>query len=104
MTILEAWEKAKEGDMIYLGKFCFIEKNDSTVPLKLSMPSILSNDWEIKKEKKTGWVNIYKFKVKNKDPYHGYYLGLLETEEQAKKYGKWLDREFVARVKIEWEE
>jgi hypothetical protein len=126
MNLLEAWEKAKENQTIKLkntrieiikdiGEFPRkIDESDKTTfknilrseMSELSLTEIFSNDWEIKKEKKTGWINIYKFKTKNKDTYHGYYLGshISETEEQAKKYGKELNREFVTRTKIEWEE
>jgi hypothetical protein len=116
MTILEAWKKANTGQTIEnkakITKTIKKEVGEYIEHLRgklmeLTLNEIFSNNWEIKKEKKTGWINIYKFKndscIKSSN---GYYIGsrIANTKEESKKYGTELKKEFIATIKIEWEE
>ena len=129
MNLLEAWEKAKEGQKIFLCKEVItkgnyegtqmreiktIKKEIGEYPihigdtkeqtliyvlrshlLAMTLDQIFSNNWEIKKEKKTGWINIYKDSK-------GYYSGtIFQTISEAIEHGH---PRLINTIKIEWEE
>lgn len=129
MTLKEAWEKAKEGQEIFLCKKVITKRNRECTrmieiktikkeigeyPLyigytkeqalisvlrshlsTMTLDQIFSNNWEIKKEKKTGWINIHKDSK-------GYYSGtIFQTISEAIEHER---PRLINTIKIEWEE
>ena len=114
MNLLEAWNKANTGQNIILK----ISKNndgcfDNSIVIKkeigsffkhvlidkmreLTLETIFSNKWEIKKEKKTGWINLY---GSNDEYYTG--TTVYETEQEAKRRA---GHYYINSIKIGWEE
>jgi len=96
MNILEAIKEYESGKIVNLTK-----ENGDNVFIShkyrlFSLEDIKSNNWEIVKTKKEGWINIYRTNLTQ------YMVEVYKTKEDANK--KKCINFYIDTIKIEWEE